>query len=74
MEEMERHFYKQKGQKHTFIYDVGTTDLDKKEFVDSIIMTILETIVAVARINKIDSSRYEKRLSEFLNHDEKTST
>ncbi len=74
MEEMERHFYKQKGGKHTFIYDVGTTDLDKKEFVDSIILTILETIVAVAKINKIDTLRYEKSLSEFLKHDGKTTT
>ena len=65
MIELEKHFFKLKDSQITFIYDVSTTDLDKEKFIDAINLTILDTIIAAAQINNIDTSEYENILSEF---------
>ena len=63
MIELEKHFVRKIGNKISFKYDVGTTDLDKEDFVSSIKVTILETLVAAGEVCKLDTSKYENMLS-----------
>ncbi len=64
--EIEKHFLKLIKGKYAFVFDVSTIDLDKNMFINGIVLTILETIITVAKITEQDTSEYESQLDKII--------